>query len=127
MEALHNPTEEGNQAHCKMFVLHHGTHGASFHIGNFLLAIAFLLPQWFANSRLYLRLLVTLGYLVLSAWAALRTCAPSYFLYNVVILTVNAICLTVLIVKYFPVFIPKHLETVYNKMFRPFRMDKKVM
>ena len=127
MEPLHNVTEEGYQAHCKTLPLHSGTHGAGFHVGNFLLAIAFLLPQWLANSKLYLRLLVTLGYLVLSTWAALRTCAASYFLYNVVILAINAIYLTVLIVKYFPVFIPKHLETVYNKMFRPFRMDKKVI
>ena len=119
--------EHGSQAHCKTFALLNITHGAGFHIGNFLLAIAFLLPQWFANSRLYLRLLVTLAYLVLSVWAALRTCAASYFLYNVVIMTINAIYLTVLIVKYFPTFIPKHLETVYNKMFRPFRMEKKVI
>lgn len=108
---------------CKVFI---GTFGPVFHVGNFLLGVAFVLPQWFTTSQLALRGLVTAAYLLLSVWSALKTCAAQFFLYNVAFMVISAVYLTTLIVKHFPVFIPKHLETIYGKIFRPFHISKKV-
>ena len=121
-----NITEVVNQfdtGNCKLFL---GTFGPVFHVGNFLLGVAFVLPQWFTTSQLALRGLVTAAYLLLSIWTALKTCAAQYFVYNVAIMIISAVYLTTLIVKHFPVFIPKHLETIYGKIFRPFHISKKV-
>ena len=118
-----NITEEVDPRNCKLFV---GTFEPIFHVGNFLLGIAFLVPQWFATSQLAIRGLITLGYLLLTIWSAIWVCAAQYFLYNIVILIINAIHLTTLLVKHIPVFIPKYLESTYSKIFRPFHMSKKV-
>ena len=109
---------------CKEFL---GEFGPVFHVGNFLLGVAFLLPQWFTTSQLALRGLVTTAYLFLCIWSALKTCAAQFFLYNVSILIISSIYLTTLIIKHFPVFIPKHLEPLYSKIFRPFHINKKVI
>ena len=103
-----------------------GQFGPVFHIGNFLLGVAFLMPQWFTTSELAMRGLITAAYLFLTIWSALKTCSAAYFLYNVSILVISSIYLTTLIVRHFPVFIPKHLEPIYAKVFRPFRITKKV-
>ena len=119
-EAVENNFDNRN---CKVFI---GTFGPLFHVGNFLLGVAFVLPQWFTTSQLALRGLVTTAYLLLSVWSALKTCASQYFLYNVSFMIISAVYVTILSVKHFPVFIPKHLESIYAKVFRPFHINKKV-
>ena len=115
--------ENGANGNCHDFP---GKFGPLFHVGNFLLGVAFLMPQWFTTSELAMRGLITASYLFLTIWSALKTCSAIYFLYNVSILVISSIYLTTLIIKHFPVFIPKHMEPIYSKVFRPFRITKKV-
>ena len=117
---IENSVENGN---CHDFP---GKFGPLFHVGNFLLGVAFLMPQWFTNSELALRGLITAAYLFLTIWSALKTCSAVYFLYNVLILVISSVYLAALSIKYFPVIIPKHLEPIYTKVFRPFHINKKV-
>ena len=127
--ALSNDTEDSfDTGSCKMFGPGqvHGEFGPLFHFGNVLLGIAFLMPQWLTTSQLALRGLVTFAYLFLTIWSAIKTCAAQYFLYNISILVISTIYLVRLSIKHFPVIIPKHLETIYNKIFRPFHISKKV-
>ena len=127
--ALSNDTEDSfDTGSCKMFGPGqvHGEFGPLFHLGNVLLGIAFLMPQWLTTSQLALRGLVTFAYLFLTIWSAIKTCAAQYFLYNISILVISTIYLIRLSIKHFPVIIPKHLETIYNKIFRPFHISKKV-
>ena len=108
---------------CKVF---RGEFGPLFHVANFLLGVAFLVPQWLNTTQLMLRGLVFTAYFFLCIWSAVEICAAQYFLYNLLILIISGIYLTTLIIKHFPVYIPKHLETIYNKIFRPFHINKKV-
>ena len=127
--ALSNDTEDSfDTGSCKMFGPGqvHGEFGPLFHISNVLLGIAFLMPQWLTTSQLALRGLVTFAYFFLTIWSAIKTCAAQYFLYNISILVISTIYLIRLSIKHFPVIIPKHLETIYNKIFRPFHISKKV-
>ena len=127
--ALSNDKEDSfDTGSCKMFGPGqvHGEFGPLFHFGNVLLGIAFLMPQWLTTSQLALRGLVTFAYLFLTIWSAIKTCAAQYFLYNISILVISTIYLVRLSIKHFPVIIPKHLETIYNKIFRPFHISKKV-
>ena len=127
--ALSNDTEDSfDTGSCKMFGPGqvHGEFGPLFHFGNVLLGIAFLMPQWLTTSQLALRGLVTFAYFFLTIWSAIKTCAAQYFLYNISILVISTIYLIRLSIKHFPVIIPKHLETIYNKIFRPFHISKKV-
>ena len=117
---VENSVENGN---CHEFP---GKFGPLFHVGNFLLGVAFLMPQWFTNSELALRGLITAAYLFLTIWSALKTCSAVYFLYNISILVISSIYLAALSIKYFPVIIPKHMEPIYTKVFRPFHINKKV-
>ena len=63
---------------------------------------------------------------LLTTWSAVRICAGSWFVYNLVALLVNAVYLVALSIKHFPVIVPKNMEGVYTKMFKPLNMGKKV-
>ena len=121
---IHDVTEiadEGAQ-NCKPFF---GKFGVMFHAGNFALGLAFVIPQWLKLQKIYLRGCMTFGLLLLTIWSALEICASQWFVYNLIGLMINLVYFLRLGVKHFPVMVPKHLEGVYAKMFKPLNMGKK--
>lgn len=114
---------EDENGSCKLF---YGSFGPMFHAGNLFLGLAFAIPQWMKFQKVCLRGLMTFGMILLTAWSAIKICAGTWFIYNLVTLTINAIYFITLAIKHFPVIVPKNMEGVYTKMFKPLNMGKKV-
>ena len=74
----------------------------------------------------FFRGLVTFGLVLLTSWTALKTCSGPWFIYNIIALAINAVYFFTLAIKHFPVIVPKNMEGVYTKMFKPLNMGKKV-
>ena len=123
-EVIHEEEEVSQpQSNCKLL---YGHFSVLFHMGNLFLGIAFVLPQWLKLSKFALRGCVAFGLLLLTIWSAINMCHGQWFFYNIIGFLINGIWFVLSAVKHFPVKIPKHLDGMYNKIFKPLRMGKKV-
>ena len=116
--------DEGDpKANCRLF---YGNFSVLFHISNLIMGLSFAMPQWLKFYKSLVRGCITFGLFLLTIWTATETCASQWFLYNLAGFVVNGVYFLLLTIKHFPVSVPKHLEGVYVKVFKPLRMGKKV-
>ncbi len=120
---IHN-LEQGISLYCNLW---NGTFTPLYHSANVIITAAFLVPQGIPTSLLALRSLLLLGIILLTIWSSVTICrAPDLFLWNCLFTLINCVYVIILAKKHFPVFIGKDLMGLYNKLFSPLHISKKV-
>ncbi len=143
---MNNSTElDPNQLHpgCLTWGV---SYGALFHAGNIVLGMGFVIPQSYAYSLIsYRAMMLTgttnsivsqqplniskhLGLTILCFWAASPSACNSVALlaYSATCAAVNAVYFLHLAIKQFPVYIPKHQRELYKKVFKPWKISRRV-
>lgn len=96
-----------------------------FQLANFILVLSFLAPSSYRFHTLLLRSFVSAGSLLIVFWAGMITCYPDVLGWNLVFLFVNSVYLAWIMYKHYPPKIHKDLETLYVKVFKPFKVTRK--
>ena len=95
-----------------------------FQLANLCFAISFLAPSNFKHHPLFLRTVVTAGFLFLVLWAGIIVCLPDVFGWNLGFMLINIAYVAHILYTYYPVKFNPELEEVYNKMFKPFKVSR---
>ncbi|XP_023228947.1 blood vessel epicardial substance-like isoform X1 [Centruroides sculpturatus] len=96
-----------------------------FQSANLCYAAAFLVPHNFTFSILIKRIMLTVGFLMVTLWAGVDVCAPDIFAWNLTFVLTNCVHSFYLAYKNIPPRIDPELMDLFNKVFIPLKVNKK--
>ncbi|XP_071525590.1 popeye domain-containing protein 1-like isoform X2 [Panulirus ornatus] len=95
-----------------------------FQVANFFCLLAFLVPHNFRMSALVMRVVLSVGILLFALWAGLDLCAVDILAWNLSFLLVNAGHVLYLTYSFWPPRVHKDLVDLYDKVFRPLKVNR---
>ena len=97
---------------------------ALFQLANLCLIISFLTPSSFKHHSFFLRLIISFGYLFFGLWGGVFVCMPDVLVWNIGFLVINVTHLAYLGCRMCPIRLGKLTQDLYEKMFKPLRVDR---
>ncbi|KAK8719991.1 hypothetical protein OTU49_013644, partial [Cherax quadricarinatus] len=95
-----------------------------FQVANFFCLLAFLVPHNFRMSALVMRAVLCVGVLLFTLWAGLDICAVDILAWNLSFLLVNTGHVLYLTYTVWPPRVQKDLVDLYDKVFRPLKVNR---
>ncbi|XP_042214644.1 blood vessel epicardial substance-like [Homarus americanus] len=95
-----------------------------FQVANFFCLLAFLVPHNFRMSALVMRVVLCVGILLFSLWAVLDICAVDILAWNLSFLMINTGHVLYLTYSVWPPRVHKDLVDLYDKVFRPLKVNR---
>nr|XP_045623941.1 blood vessel epicardial substance-like [Procambarus clarkii] len=95
-----------------------------FQVANFFCLLAFLVPHNFRMSALVMRIVLCAGILLFTLWAGLDICAMDILAWNLSFLLVNTGHVLYLTYSVWPPRVHKDLVDLYDKVFRPLKVNR---
>ncbi|KAK3856720.1 hypothetical protein Pcinc_036970 [Petrolisthes cinctipes] len=119
-----NTSEAGNAERIEYCTEWPGATLTLFQVANFFCLLAFLVPHNFRLSGLVMRSILCVGILLFTLWAGLDICAVDILAWNMSFLLVNAGHVLYLTYTVWPPRVHKDMFDLYDKMFRPLRVNR---
>ena len=97
-----------------------------FQLANLCLVVSFLTPTNFHHHALAVRCILGFGYLFFTLWAGLIVCMPDVLIWNIGFFIVNFIFTCYLAYGLLPTRFDSNVDEMYQRLFKPLRLDKRL-